>query len=71
MATLDDLKKARDALIANRGQPARTVEYEGKSVTFKSDAEIAAAIADLDRRIAQMEAGGRIKTVLLKTSKGV
>ncbi|MEX0645597.1 MAG: hypothetical protein WD076_09815 [Parvularculaceae bacterium] len=71
MASLSELIAARDALIASRGRPERTVEYDGKSVTYKSDGELAAAIADLDRRIAEIETGGRVKTVLIASSKGV
>ena len=59
--TLDDLKARHDALLAARYSGTRSVSYDGKSVTYGSDAELAAAIADIERRIAAMERGaGRI-----------
>jgi hypothetical protein len=70
MATLSELQAWRDSLIESRGQPSAKVEYDGKSVTFKSDADLAAAIADLDRRIATAQ-GVRVRTMFVSTSKGV
>ncbi|RFU12916.1 hypothetical protein DZD18_09490 [Rhodobacteraceae bacterium W635] len=59
--TLDDLKSRHGALLASRYSGTRSVSYDGKSVTYGSDAEMAAAIADIERRIAAMERGvGRI-----------
>lgn len=59
--TLDDLKARHSALLAARYSGTRSVSYDGKSVTYGSDAEMAAAIADIERRIAAMERGaGRI-----------
>ncbi len=59
--TLDDLKSRHSALLAARYSGTRSVSYDGKSVTYGSDAEMAAAIADIERRIASMERGaGRI-----------
>ena len=37
------------------------MSYDGKTVTYGTDAELAAAIGDVERRIAKMERGaGRI-----------
>jgi hypothetical protein len=59
--TLDDLKARHSALLAARYSGARSVSYDGKTVTYGSDAELAAAIADIERRIAKLERGaGRI-----------
>ncbi len=59
--TLDDLKSRHSALLAARYSGTRSVSYDGKSVTYGSDAEMAAVIADIERRIASMERGaGRI-----------
>ncbi len=55
--TLDDLKTRHSALLAARYSGTRSVSYDGKSVTYGSDAELAAAIADIERRIAKMERG--------------
>ena len=47
MADLSQLTAWRDALMAARYQGIRTVEYDGKRVTYASDAEMAAALATL------------------------
>jgi len=59
--TLDDLKSRHGALLAARYSGTRSVSYDGKTVAYGSDAEMAAAIADIERRIASIERGaGRI-----------
>lgn len=70
--TVDQLTRARDALIAARAQGVRTYrDANGEAVEYRSDREMAAALAHLDRLIA--EAGGRTtpRTILVKTSKGL
>ncbi len=57
--TLDELKPRHSALLAARYSGTRNVSYDGKSVTYGSDAELAAAIADIERRIAALEKPGR------------
>jgi hypothetical protein len=59
--TLDDLKTRCSALLAARYSGTRSVSYDGKTVNYGSDAELAAAIADVERRIAKAERGaGRV-----------
>ncbi len=59
--TLDELKLRHSALLAARYSGTRSVSYDGKAVTYGSDAELAAAIGDIERRIAKLERGaGRI-----------
>jgi hypothetical protein len=59
--TLDDLKSRHSALLAARYSGTRSVSYDGKTVTYGADAELAAAIGDIERRIAAMERGaGRV-----------
>jgi hypothetical protein len=59
--TLNDLKSRHSALLAARYSGTRSVSYDGKSVTYGTDAELAAAIGDIERRIAKLERGaGRI-----------
>ena len=50
--TLEEMTAQRDALLAARYRGLRTVEIDGRRVTYATDAEMAAAIADLERRIA-------------------
>jgi len=59
--TLDELKLRLSALLTARYSGTRSVSYDGKTVTYGTDAELAAAIGDVERRIAKMERGpGRI-----------
>ncbi len=55
--TLDELKLRHSALMAARYSGTRSVSYDGKTVTYGSDAELAAAIGDIERRIAKLERG--------------
>jgi hypothetical protein len=48
-----------------------TVEIEGRRVTYATDAEMAAAITDLERRIAAAANGGRRRRILTSASKGL
>jgi len=59
--TLDDLKSRHTALLVARYSGTRSVSYDGKTVTYGTDAELAAAISDIERRIAKAARGaGRI-----------
>ena len=59
--TLDDLKSRHSALLAARYSGTRSVSYDGKSIKYGSDAELATAIADIERRIAALErTSGRV-----------
>lgn len=67
---LSDLTAMRDALVRARAQGMRKYEIEGLSVEYRSDSEMAAALADLDRRIATAGAS-RPRTLAFNTSKGL
>ena len=69
MASVPELEAMREALLAARFAGVRTVEYEGRRVTYASDAEMAAALADLDRCIAAASAP-RVNQVRISSSKG-
>ena len=59
--TLDELKLRHSALLAVRYSGTRSVSYDGKTVNYGTDAELAAAIGDVERRIAKLERGaGRV-----------
>lgn len=71
---LPTLQARRDALLDLRygGESeivTRTLDQEER-VRFKDDSQLAAAIADCERRIQEMM-GGRIKTVRFHTNKGL
>jgi len=66
----DTLIQQREELRNARATGVRAVTYsDGRKVEYRSDAEMAAAIADLDRRIAMV---GRTSptTIVFATSKG-
>lgn len=59
--TLEELKLRHSALLAARYSGTRSVSYDGKTVNYGSDLELAAAIGDIERRIAKLERGaGRV-----------
>ena len=68
---LDEMTAQREALLAARYRGLRTVETEGRRVTYATDAEMAAAIVDLERRIATAQEGGRKRRILTSASKGL
>ena len=58
---LDELKLRHSALLAARYSGTRSVSHDGKTVNYGTDAELAAAISDVERRIAKLERGaGRV-----------
>jgi hypothetical protein len=69
--TLEELTVQRDALLAARYRGVRTVEIEGRRVTYATDNEMAAAITDLERRIALASSDGRRRRILTSASKGL
>jgi hypothetical protein len=69
VADLAQLSVWRDALMAARYRGVRTVESDGKRITYASDGEMAAALADLNRQIAG--ATDRISVVRIQSSKGL
>lgn len=70
MTDTTQLTQWRDALMAARYKGVRTVEYDGKRVTYANDAEMANALADLDREIAST-GDSRVSVVRIQSSKGV
>lgn len=69
--TLEEMTARRDALLAARWRGVRTVEIEGRRITYATDAEMAAAIADIEQRIAETQAGARRRIVRTRASKGL
>lgn len=61
LADIVEFEVLREALLKARFAGVRTVEYEGRRVTYANDAEMAAALADLDRRIAVASAPRAIR----------
>lgn len=60
----------RDRLAEIRAKGIRAYEIDGRRIEYRSDAEVAAALADIERRIATLQ-GSRIGIVQLHSSKGL
>lgn len=66
----NELVALRDALVRARASGTRSVEYEGRRVAYGTDSEMAAALADLERRIARASCAP-VGAVRFLTSKGI
>ncbi len=71
MLTITDLRIRREALSAQRSSGVARVSYEGKTVDYRSVAEIDRAIEALDREIAVLEGRRIVRQVRITTSKGL
>lgn len=71
MPTIIDLRARREALSAQRSSGVARVSYDGKSVDYRSVAEIDRAIEALDREIAATEGRRIVRQVRITTSKGL
>jgi len=69
--SIGDLKSRRDALSAQRSSGVARVSYDGKTVDYRSLAEIDRAIEVLDREIATAEGRKIIRQVRVTTTKGL
>jgi hypothetical protein len=71
MPTITDLRTRREALTAQRSSGVARVSYDGKTVDYRSVAEIDRAIEALDREIATAEGRRMVRRVRLTTAKGL
>ena len=71
MPTITDLRARREALSAQRSSGVARVSYDGKTVDYRSVAEIDRAIEALDREIAVTEGRRIVRHVRITTSKGL
>ena len=71
MATLAELKARREALLASRASGVARVSYDGRTVEYRSLAEIDRAIEALDREIAAAEGRPIVRQLRVTTSKGL
>jgi hypothetical protein len=71
MPTITDLKTRRETLASQRSSGVARVSYDGKTVDYRSIAEIDRAIEVLDRDIAAAEGRKIIRQVRVITSKGL
>jgi hypothetical protein len=71
MSTPADLRSHRETLAAQRSSGVARVSYDGRTVDYRSIAEIDRAIEVLDREIAAAEGRKIIRQVRVITSKGL
>ena len=65
------LRARRDALSAQRSSGVARVSYDGKTVDYRSVAEIDRALEALDREIAGLEGRRIVRQIRVTTSKGL
>jgi len=71
MATLSELQARLESIRAQRASGVAEVQFsDGRKVTYRTDSQIAAAIADLEHQIATMTTTP-VSTVLVAGSKGL
>ena len=67
-----DLQNARERLQDARFQGVLTFrDQNGEQVTYRTDAEMAAALKAIDAEIARLEGRAHPSTILFRTSKGL
>ena len=71
MPTITDLRARREALSALRSSGVARVSYDGKTVDYRSVAEIDRALEALDREIAAAEGRRIVRQVRVITEKGL
>jgi hypothetical protein len=71
MADLTTLKLRRETLSSQRASGVARVSYDGKTVDYRSLAEIDRAIEALDREIVMAEGRRIVRQVRVTTAKGL
>jgi hypothetical protein len=71
MSTPAELRARREALAAQRSSGVARVSYDGKTVEYRSLAEIDRAIEALDQDIATAEGRRIVRQVRVTTAKGL
>lgn len=71
MSTIAELRARREALVVQRSSGVARVSYDGKTVDYRSVAEIDRAIEALDREIAAAEGRRIVRQVRVMTTKGL
>jgi hypothetical protein len=71
MATIPELEARLEALKAQRDSAVARVSYDGRMVEYRGTAEIAGAIAELERELQALEGKAPVRQVRVYTSKGL
>ena len=71
MTSLTDLRARRETLLAQRASGVAKVSYDGKTIDYRSVAEIDRALEGLDREIAATEGRRMVRQVRVMATKGL
>jgi hypothetical protein len=71
MATVTELETRLEALKAQRDSAVARVSYDGRMVEYRGTAEIARAIAELERELQALEGKAPVRQIRIYTSKGL
>jgi hypothetical protein len=71
MATVAELEARLETLKAQRDSAVARISYDGRSVEYRGTAEIARAIADLERELQALQGSTPVRQIRVYTSKGL
>jgi hypothetical protein len=71
MATVGELEARLEALKAQRDSAVARVSYDGRMVEYRGTAEIARAIAKLERELQTLQGKAPVRQIRVYTSKGL
>ena len=71
MATVAELEARLQALKAQRDSAVARVSYDGRTIEYRGAAEIARAIAELERELQALEGKTAVRQIVIYTSKGL
>jgi hypothetical protein len=71
MATIPELEARLEVLKAQRDSAVARVSYDGRSVEYRGTAEIARAIAQLERELEALQGSTPVRHIRVYTSKGL
>jgi hypothetical protein len=71
MATVAELEARLEVLKAQRDSAIARVSYDGRSVEYRGTAEIARAIAELEKELQTMQGKAPVRQIRVYTSKGL
>lgn len=71
MTSLTDLRARREALLAQRASGVAKVSYDGKTIDYRSVAEIDRALEGLDREIAVAQGRRMVRHLRVMATKGL
>ena len=70
MASSSELEARLEALKGQRDSAVARVSYDGRTVEYRGTAEIARAIADLERELQALQGKALVRQIRVYTDKG-